>query len=183
MLIPGHIGFTFGAFYIFSKTVSKKIIKFKDLGLIAFIAIIPDIGDKGLHLLFPHYSDHAAFHSMFLYGMIGISFYLAKKWNALSIIGILFLNCILDLVNNQPGSLIYPLTGFTDRAHYYPPVGNEIIERLPQIFSIKDFTGHYLLFEIPGLLLIIFFLIKAKLDSKFIHKSSRSIPIDLVSHQ
>lgn len=182
MLIPGHIGFTFGTCYIFSKTVSKKTMTFRALGLIAFIALIPDICDKGLHLLFPRYPDHAVFHSMFLYALIGISFFLVKKWNALSIIGILFLNCLLDLINNPPGSLIYPLTVFTGKAHHYPPVGSKIIERLPQIFSIKDFTGHYLLFEIPGLLLIIYVLIKTKLDNKFIHKSSHSIPTDLVSH-
>ena len=166
MLIPGHIGFSFGACYIVSKLATKKNLTLNNLGLIAIIALIPDIGDKGLHLFFPRYPEHAIFHSMFLYSIIGIALVLSKHWKALSIIGILFLNCLLDLVNNPPGSLVFPLTGISDRTHFYPPVGTEVLERLPQIFSLKDFTGHYLLFEITGLLLIAFVLTKTKKDNR-----------------
>lgn len=153
MLIPGHIGFTFGVCFVFSK-ICKSPLTLKTLGIIAFISLIPDIMDKGIHLLIPRYPDHAIFHSMFLYGVFGGIVLLFRKWTAAQISGILILNCALDLVNNEPGILVYPLTGFIDRNHLSAPVGEKILERLPQIFSLKDFTGHYLLFEIPGLLLI-----------------------------
>lgn len=155
MLIPGHIGFTFGAYYLLSKSTDDVTLNLRNLCIVAFIALIPDIGDKGLHLLFPRYPDHAIFHSMFLYSVSGLFFFAFKKWKALLAVGILFFHCTLDLVNNGPGLLIYPLTGFFDRVHHYPPVGTKILQRLPEMFSLTDFTGHYLLFEILGLVLIV----------------------------
>jgi hypothetical protein len=155
MLIPGHIGFTFGAYYILSRSTDKVTLSLHNLCVVAFIALIPDIGDKSLHLLFPLYPDHAIFHSMFLYTATGLFFIAYKKPKALFVVGILFFHSVLDLVNNGPGLLIYPLTGLVDRVHHYPPVGTKILQRLPEMFSLTDFTGHYLLFEIPGLILIV----------------------------
>jgi hypothetical protein len=155
MLIPGHIGFTFGAYYFLSKFNDKITLNLHNLCVVAFVALIPDIGDKSLHLLFPLYPDHAIFHSMFLYSTAGLVFIALKKPKSLFVVGILFFHSVLDLVNNGPGLLIYPLTGFFDRVHHYPPVGTKILERLPEMFSMTDFTGHYLLFEIPGLILIV----------------------------
>jgi hypothetical protein len=155
MLIPGHVGFTFGVYYLFSKFNDKVTLNLRNLCVVAFIALIPDIGDKSLHLLFPLYPDHAIFHSMFLFTMTGLFFIAFKKQKALFVVGILFFHSVLDLVNNGPGLLIYPLAGFVDRIHHYPPVGTKILQRLPEMFSMTDFTGHYLLFEIPGLVLIL----------------------------
>ena len=92
---------------------------------------------------------------MFLYAATGIFFMALKKLMVLLVVGILFFHCVFDLVNNEPGLLIYPLSGFFDMVHHYPPVGEKILQRLPEMFSITDFTGHYLLFEITGLILIV----------------------------
>jgi hypothetical protein len=155
MLITGHVGFTLGTYYLLCKSTNKVTLIGSNLFLIAFVAITPDICDKSLHLLFPRYPDHAIFHSMFLYAAAGIFFMAIKKLKVLFVVGILFFHCVLDLVNNGPGLLIYPLSGFFDRVHHYPPVGEKILQRLPEMFSITDVTGHYLLFEITGLILIV----------------------------
>jgi hypothetical protein len=162
MLIPGHIGFTFGAVYLLMRVRKKNTLTIKNLSIIAFIALLPDIGDKGLHLFFPRYPEHAVFHSIFIYSLFALGFLATKHWKALFVVEILLLNCLIDLENNPPGVLVYPLTGLTDRAHHYPPVGTKILERLPEIFSMKDFTGHYLLFEIAGLIIMVLVALSAK---------------------
>jgi hypothetical protein len=175
MLIPGHIGFTFGVCFTFSNFF-KIPLNLKTLGIIALVSLVPDIMDKGIHLLIPRYPDHAIFHSMFLYGIFCCIVMILRKWTAAKISGILIFNSALDLVNNEPGILVYPLTGFIDRNHLSAPVGDKILERLPQIFSVKDFTGHYLLFEISGLLLITITTIAVFIDNK---KSGATAP-DLI---
>lgn len=155
MLIPAHVGIPLSLYFGYSVIVEKRTPSIKQLLIVSFVSLIPDIVDKTIHLLFPVYPDHAIFHSYFIFFMLGIVLIVIKKWNLLFIPILLSIHSSLDMVSTAPGALIYPLRGFVDRAHHFAPIGNKIIHRLPEVFAVRGFKGHYVAFEVIGIFLIL----------------------------
>ena len=155
MLIPAHVGFTFTLVVAVSKIRKVPFPTLKQLGFFAVIAILPDILDKSIHLLFRPYPDHGVFHSFFIYGLLALFLAWRKNYKTMFIILLLIFHSVLDLVSTFPGALIYPLRGFVDRTHWYAPIGEHYMKGLPSELQITiPDTTHFLVFEIIGVILI-----------------------------
>ena len=153
MLIPGHVGFTLGLATVVQKVRHQPPVNFQQLSIFAFAALLPDILDKSLHWLCPTYSEHQVFHSFVFYA----SALLVLWWmdsRLLLYVGIMALHPLLDFANNDPRDLLWPASSWMGWTGGRPLI-EPYMHRLPPYLSMTVLWGHYLAFELAGLVLIL----------------------------
>ena len=154
MHIVGHIGFTLGAATLLQKMRNWPPFKRWQLVWLALVALLPDILDRSLHLLLPNYPEHMIFHAMPIYlVVVPLLWMFHRKVAACG--GIMAFNAALDIVNVDPRALFFPLFGWFDWSMTGRPLIEPYMNRLPSFLAAMNRTGHYLIFEVAGLLMII----------------------------
>ena len=152
MNIMGHVGFTLGLVTVIQKIRGRPPASVHRLLVFAGFALLPDILDKSLHLIFPRSPDHLIFHSVFFYLIaILIVWQVRPRW--LVYVAIMAFHLVLDLANDDPRYLAFPLFGWPVAGAMVEPLGHHMMDRLPAFVSIKIWSGHYLVFELIGTLL------------------------------
>ncbi len=157
MHIAGHIGFTLGLSQVLG--VREAPFSRKRLAAVAAVALLPDVFDRAIHLLIPSYPLHGIFHSIPLYVLLFIAVSAAYKQMMIYPVLAAF-SAALDLFNVNPESLLYPFYSEASTAHL-PVVRTRIegfMSSLPGIMGYRFPSGHYLLFEAAGLLIILLIL-------------------------
>jgi hypothetical protein len=154
MLIPGHVGFTLGVATLVQKIRKAPPFSVRQLLVFAWFALLPDILEKSLHWLIPSYPDHLLFHSAFLYVVALLALWKFRvRFMVLVYVAIMGGHVILDLANDDPRYLIFPLLGWPGWPHSVKPLGKLVMDRLPTFLSVTIWSGHYLVFELMGALL------------------------------
>jgi len=153
MLIPGHVGFTLGLATLVQKVRRQPSLDLRRLSLFAFASLLPDILDKSLHWLRPVYPDHLIFHSLVFYAAAMLVLWRIRS-QLLVYLGIMTLHPVLDFANTDSRDLFWPVSGWMDWRAGRPLV-EPLMHRLPPFLSIKFCSGHYRVFEVVGLALIV----------------------------
>ena len=153
MLIPGHVGFTLGLATLVQKVRRQPPLDLRQLSLFAFASLLPDILDRSLHWLHPTYTDHLIFHSFVFYA-ITLLVLCRIRSRFLIYVGIIALHPILDFANTDPRDLFWPVSGWMSWNAGQPLI-DPLMNRLPPYLSVTVFWGHYLVFEVVGLALIV----------------------------
>ncbi len=154
MHIAGHMGFTLGLSRVLG--AGKALSPWKRFAAIASLALLPDVFDRAIHLLVPSYPLHGIFHSLPLYVLLVSALSVVRKELMVYPVLVAF-SVLLDLLNVNPESLLYPFYSEASTAHL-PVVRTRIegfMSSLPGIIGYRFSSGHYLLFEIVGFLLIL----------------------------
>jgi hypothetical protein len=154
MHIAGHVGFTLGAATLIQKVRKCPPLPKRQLLIFAFIALLPDILDKSFHRLIPGYPDHLLFHSLILYAVMLLALWRFHS-RFLVYVAIMAFHPILDLANDDPRYLIFPLLGWPGWSHAVEPLAKPVMERLPSFLSATIWSGHYLVFELAGAVLTV----------------------------
>ena len=163
MNIAGHVGFTF-VLYEFIRKYSKSLI-LNNLLAIAIVALLPDILDRSIHLIIPKYPAHGIFHSFIFYvGSLLIAVLLFRR--IIIYLAIMMTNVAFDIVNVSLRAFMYPVYGWTEDYVRQPSSVESFLNHWPQTIGYKLPTGHYLLFELAGILLIILIISKRLVSSK-----------------
>ena len=153
MLIPGHIGFTLSLATLVQKVRRQPPLDLRQISLFAFASLLPDILDRSLHWLRPNYPDHLVFHSLVFYAIASLGLWRMRS-QFLVYVGIMALHPVLDFANTDPRDLFWPVSGWMDwRAG--GPLIEPLMNRLPPYLSVTVLWGHYLVFEVTGLALIL----------------------------
>lgn len=156
MHITGHVGFTLGLFALLNK---KRTLTYKTCLILAVVALLPDILDSGIHMMIPKYPTHGIFHSIFFYAVsLPIAFLVFKR--KLIYLTIMMTHVLFDIVNVDLRALMYPVYGWSGgyKGHPLPSPVESFLDYWPKTIGYKLPEGHYLLFEIVGIILIILFL-------------------------
>jgi len=153
MLIPGHVGFTLGLATLVQKVRKQPSLDLRRLSLFAFASLLPDILDKSLHWLYPRYPEHLVFHSFVFYSIALLVLWQMRS-RLLVYVGIMALHPVLDFANIDPRDLFWPLKRWM-RWNGGRPLIEPLMHRLPPFLSIKFCSGHYRVFEVVGLALIV----------------------------
>jgi len=128
MHIAGHVGFTF-AFYEFIRKYNKSLI-LNNLITIAFVALLPDILDRSIHLVIPKYQAHGIFHSVLFYIpslLIAVLFFR----RVILYLAIMMTNVAFDIVNVNLSAFMYPVYGWTnDYADLYKELLNRKYKKI-----------------------------------------------------
>ena len=153
MLIPGHVGFTLGLATLVQKVRKQPPLDLRQISLFAVASLLPDILDKSLHWLYPRYPEHQVFHSFVFYAIALLVLWRIHS-RLLIYVGFMALHPVLDLANNAPRDLFWPVNGWMDWSAGRPLI-DPLMNRLPPFLSIKFCSGHYSVFEVVGLALIV----------------------------
>ena len=154
MLIPGHVGFTLGLATLVQKVRSQPPLDLRQLSLFSFMSLLPDILDKSLHWLYPTYSEHQVFHSFVFYAIALLALWWMHS-RFIVYLGIMALHPVLDFANTDPHAMFWPLFGWIDWNSGDRPLIEPLMNRLPPFLSVTVLWGHYLVFELVGLVLIL----------------------------
>ncbi len=162
MHLLGHVGFTLGLVTAIQKIRGRPPEPVHRLLVFAGFALLPDILDKSLHLMFPKYPDHLVFHSVFFYLIaLLIIWQVRPRW--LVYVAIMAFHLVLDLPNDDPRYLAFPMFGWPAPGPMVEPLGQHVMNRLPAFLSTKIWAGHYLIFELTGAFLTLWaFLVSTK---------------------
>jgi len=154
MLIPGHVGFTLGIVTLIQKARKRPPLTCQRLFLFSFVALLPDILDRSLHWLYPHYPDHLLFHSLVVYALA-----LLVLWRVrplfLACVGVMAFHAVLDFVDVNPRFLLWPVFGWGGGNDVGHPLVDPVMNGLPSFLSVTVLHGHYLIFEVAGILMIL----------------------------
>jgi len=151
MLIPGHVGFTLGLATLVQKVRKQPSLDLRRLSLFAFASLLPDILDKSLHWLRPDYPDHL----MLVFYSAAMLVLWRMRSRLLVYVGIMVLHPVLDFANTDPHAMFWPLFGWIDWSSGGRPLIELLMNRLPPFLSVTVLWGHYLVFELVGLVLIL----------------------------
>lgn len=153
MFIFGHVGFTTAAYALNKR---RQPFCFKKVLLIGTLALMPDVFDRVLQLIIKTYPVPGLFHSLLFYASaLTLSFFFFRHFFYYLII--MAGHVVLDIVNTNLGSLMYPLFGLANNmggaAMESPFI---FLNHWPKTVGYRLQTGHYLIFEAMGILLICF---------------------------
>ena len=149
MHLLGHVGFTLGLVTAIQKIRGRPPVPVHRLLVFAGFALLPDILDKTLHLILPKCPDHLIFHSVFFYLIaLLIVWQVRPRW--LVYVAIMAFHLVLDLPNDDPRYLAFPLFGWRIAGPMVEPLGQHVMNQLPAFLSTKIWVGHYLVFEMTG---------------------------------
>ena len=165
MNIAGHVGFTFVLYEVIRKYNKSLILN--NLIAIAIVALLPDILDRTIHLIIPKYPAHGIFHSVFFYAS-SLLFAVLLFRRIIIYLAIMMTNVAFDIVNVSLRAFMYPVYGWTEDyvGQALPSPVKPFLDHWPQTIGYKLPTGHYLLFELAGILLIILIISKRIISSK-----------------
>ncbi|ADI75129.1 membrane-bound metal-dependent hydrolase (plasmid) [Methanohalobium evestigatum Z-7303] len=172
MFIFAHIGFTIIIFYLVTKIL--RLDKPIDYRLVAFVAILPDLVDKGFGiLLFPEqvgngriYAHTLIFAVLFI--VAGDYFVRRRGSYFVSIIGWGFMcHLLLDKMWTIPQTLYWPLLGLNFKADY-EVVQTDFSVYIMQVIDNVFTSGlsQVLIFEILGFVITFGFIINYYLAKK-----------------
>ncbi len=173
MYIAGHIGFTLGAFGLLRR--KKASFSLKEVIIFSAVALVPDALDRAVHFVASTYPLHGLFHSLPFYAVMICIFSLTYK-KAVVYPAMMAFSAALDFLNVNPGSLLYPLS-WASTAHV-PLVRGKIeafMGHFPHTLGYRLSVGHYLVFELIGLLIIVLTVRKAVAKSRDNAISARAI--------
>jgi hypothetical protein len=153
MHIPGHIGFSLAIWagwrrgHIFGR--------WREAAFVACIAILPDVFDRILNLLFGFWSHwHGLFHSFLLSIPLTIAALLFYRKSLIWCL-LLFIHPFLDIVNVDIRVLFWPFVKEVSQLTWMKSlVGWVALLHVTLNDQFARFsTGHYVIFEIVGLCL------------------------------
>jgi hypothetical protein len=153
MHIAGHVGFTIGFFTLLNK---NRNLTYKTCLIIAVVALLPDILDSGIHMMISMYPTHGVFHSIFFYA-VSLPVVLLVFKRTFIYLTVMIINVMFDIVNVDLRAFMYPIYGWSEGYSGHPlqsPV-ESFLDYWPKTIGYKLPEGHYLLFEIIGMLIIV----------------------------
>lgn len=157
MYIFGHTGLTFAFYKLLKK--DNQLLTSKNILTLAIVASLPDLLDSGIHLTIPKYPTHGIFHSIFFYAVsFPIAFFVFKRM--LIYLAIMIANVMFDIVNVDLSAFLYPVYGWAEKSngHAIPSPIQTFMDQWPKTIGYKLPEGHYLVFEIIGVICIIWVL-------------------------
>ncbi|NOZ69343.1 MAG: hypothetical protein GXP46_08910, partial [Deferribacteres bacterium] len=146
----GHVGFTLGLFTLLNK--GERYLSYKKMLALSVAALSPDILDRSIHLIRPKYPTHGIFHSLpFYIVLLPIAFFVFRK--AFIYLSIMTANVIFDFVNSDLRSFVYPFNNKINKFKVFDFPA--LLDHWPQTIGYKLPSGHYLVFEAVGMLLVV----------------------------
>lgn len=160
MHIAGHIGFTLAGATVIQQLRKRPALGLRTLSLYATCSLLPDVLDRAIHMLDSNCPDHFIFHSIPLYGLA--LFIVWKSYpRCFAPLLVMAFHPVLDLMNSDPSSLIFPLYGWVDWEPSFQGLGYYIMRPLPRFLHGTFAGGHYWFLELIGLLLAVWSLWKS----------------------